>query len=269
MKATNGLYELPNFSERINHSDQAFWMKDLVIVGLILGLSALDAVTLYTVFDRVMYQSQIISVILTLGCAVSLNFIPLVMARFIHYYRYRLNGVKLWMIAAMGAVFLLLFSAAFYLRWETREISFSGVEASMVDTTGQAGSVESTNSDSNEAIAITILLGVMPGITSAINLALGYFNDDPVKRKLQKMKYELSLLYEQKNIMQAARTELDQDWEARLKGLDEERFEAACQTVHMTTNQICALARLELAKKLQDADSISALTEPKLAANET
>ena len=134
MKKKNELYTLPKFAQRRGKADQAFWTKDIVIVLLVLGLSLLDAVTLYTVFDRVMYQAQAISIILTLGCAISLNFIPLVVARFIHYYRYRINGVRLWMLIAMGCVFLVLFSATFYLRWQTRELSFSGAETTMVDT---------------------------------------------------------------------------------------------------------------------------------------
>lgn len=121
MKKKYELYKLPDFAQRMNKADQAFWTKDAVIILLVLGLSLLDAVTLYTVFDQVMYQSQAVSVILTLGCAVSLNFIPLVAARFIHYYRYRINGVRLWMIIAIGCVFLVLFSATFYLRWQTRD----------------------------------------------------------------------------------------------------------------------------------------------------
>lgn len=258
------LYMLPKFARQKSKADQVFWTKDTVIVLLVLGLSLLDAVTLYTVFDRVMYQSQVVSVILTLGCAISLNFIPLVAARFMHYYRYRINGVRLWMLIAMGCVFLVLFSVAFYLRWQTRELSFSGAETTMVDTTGQADGINSTDSDSDEAVAITLLLGILPGVTSAINLALGYFNDDPVKRKLEKLKAELAKLREQQNIMQAARCELEQKWLERLIELDQERCQAACACVQASTEQIKILARLELAKKLGDPDSISALTEPKL-----
>ncbi len=264
MKKKYKLYTLPDFAQRRNKADQAFWTKDAVIVLLVLGLSLLDAVTLYTVFDQVMYQSQVISIILTLGCAVSLNFIPLVAARFIHYYRYRIHGVRLWMMIAIGCVFLILFSATFYLRWQTRELSFSGAETTMVDTTGQVSGIESTDSNSNEAVAITLLLGILPGITSAINMALGYFNDDPVKRKLEKLKVELAKLKEQQDVMQAAKSELEQEWLERLKKLDRERCQAACACVQESTRQIRALARLELAKKLRDPDSISALTEPKL-----
>ena len=134
----------------------------------------------------------------------------------------------------------------------------------MVDTTGQAGGIESTDSDSDEAVAITILLGILPGVTSAINLALGYFNDDPVKRKLEQLKVELAKLQEQQDVMQAARSELEQEWIERLAELDQERCQAACACVQESTEQIKAMARLELAKKLGDPDSISALTEPKL-----
>lgn len=268
MKKNIRLYDLSARVDRLNKADQAFWTKDAVLIFLVLGLSALDAVTLYTVFDRVMYQSQMVSIILTLGCAISLNFIPLVAARFLHYYRYRMNGVRLWMLLAMLAVFLLLFCATFYLRWETRSISFAGVESSMVDTTGQAGGVEATDSGSREAIAITVLLGILPGITSAINLALGYFNDDPVRRKLEKTRYEVCRLQQHLSVMYAARSELDQDWQGRLQQLEEDRLQVAGGVAVHTCSQIKAIARLELAKKLQDPDSISALTEPKLSNGE-
>lgn len=264
-RKTFNLYDLPEYTERISRGDQAFWTKDAVLIFLVLGLSLLDAVTLYNVFDHIMYQSQVVSIILTLGCAISLNFIPLIAARFIHYYRYRMNGVHLWTILSMGVVFLALFAATFYLRWETREFSFSGMESSMVDFTGQASGLESTDAESKEAVAITILLGIMPAITSAINLALGYFNDDPIKKKLDKMKYELDKLKNHRDIMHAARVELEQNWQTQLDALDLERRQCICSSVRETTEQIKALARHELAKKLRDPDSISALTEPKLS----
>lgn len=264
MSKKHDLYDLPAYVSRGNKADQSFWAKDAVIALLIIGLSSLDAITLYTVFDRVMYQSQAISIILTLGCAITLNFLPLIAARFIHYYRYQMNGVHIWTLIAIGFVFLILFCSTFYLRWETREISFSGVEASMVDVTGQASSLESTDSESNEAIAITILLGILPGITSAINLALVFFNDDPVKRKLEKLKFETARLRNQQTIMNAARQELDQNWLERLSALDEDHFQTVCEEIRQTTAAIKVRARFMLAEKLMDPDSISILTEPKL-----
>jgi hypothetical protein len=78
-----------------------------------------------------------------------------------------------------------LFAATFGLRWTTRNLTFAGAEGTMSDTTGQSGAISSTDEDSEEAIAMTVLLGIMPCVTSIINLALGYLTDDPVKRKLK------------------------------------------------------------------------------------
>ena len=257
-------WDIPKSIAKLNAADQAWWTKDIILISLVILLSSLDAITLYTVFEAVMYESQIVCLVLTIGCAISLNFIPLVLARFIHYYRYRMNGIKLWMLIALCAVFLLLFFSSFYLRWETRALSFSGMESSMVDITGQSGSVSSVNANGSEAIAVTILLGILPGVTSAINLALGYINDDPVRRKIDKLKQYHYELQTQRDNMMAACLELDQDWEARLNVLDQEGASGANQHILATGEQIKALARLALAMKLGDAPSVNYITEAKL-----
>lgn len=261
MKRGKKLHRLPAFTAKTTKADQAWWMQDQILILLVVGLSMLDAVTLYTVFDRVMYQSQLISVILTLGVATALNFIPLVAARFTHLYRYRLNGIRLWMLLVLLTAFLALFTASFYLRWETRALSFSGMESTMVDSTGQAAGITSTDSDSQEAVAITVLLGILPGITSVINFFLGYLNDDPVRRRIDRLQIQVSQMEEHLYFLMAAREELDEDWNKRLNELDEARFQSASNVVTLTGEQIKAVARLELAKKLADPDSISALTE--------
>ena len=59
----------------------------------------------------------------------------------------------------------------------------------------------------------------------------------------------------------AAREELDEDWNRRMDELDVARLQSASDVVTLTGEQIKAVARLELAKKLADPDSISALTQ--------
>ena len=253
----NALYTLPATIKQREKADQAFWMKDAVIIALVLGLSALDAITLYTVFDTVMYQSQVVCMVLTVGCALALNFIPLIIGRFIHLYRYHLQGIRMWMIVALVFVFLILFATSFYLRWETRHISFAGLESTMTDTTGQAQGISGTESTSKEAAAITILLGILPGVTSAINLALGYLTSDPIKKKISKLKTQKAALLEQLDIMKAAEKELDIDWTDQLTTLDHQRYEAACEQVKAGSGEIRAYARQELAKKLGDPESMS------------
>lgn len=258
------LYTLPSFVKKEQKADQAFWSKDVIIAALVVCLSLLDACTLYSIFDRLLYQSAMLSWVLTIGTAVALNFIPLVLARLFHNYRYHMNGVKLWMVISLVIVFFLLFTATFNLRWQTRDLQFSGAESIMIDTTGNNGGATATDSDSPEGIALTILLGIMPGITSAINLALGFINDDPVKRKYERLQVLLTDIKAHRAVLAAAREELDKDWDSILTAHDNLGLSAAQAQVHEGTNKAKALARFELAKLLGDPDSISSLTEPHL-----
>lgn len=180
------LYRMPKDIGRINHAGEPVWGKSGVIIFLVVGLSMLDAVTLYSVFDKLFYQSPAISMVLTFGCALCLNFVPLLLGRYIHLYRYRMKGVRLWMLLAWLGVFLLLFAATFNLRWQTRSMGFDNSSAALVDITGQNETVKEENAGNDkEAVAATLLLGLLPGITSCVNLGLGYLSDDPVKREIE------------------------------------------------------------------------------------
>ena len=115
------LYTLSKRIRKINRADQELWMRGFIIYPLIIGLSCMDGVTLYEVFFKMTESAEKEALyLLTVGIAVVLNFIPLVVGRYIHYHRYGMNGVKLWMIVGLIIVFFLLFFATFYLRWETR-----------------------------------------------------------------------------------------------------------------------------------------------------
>ena len=112
------LYTLSKRIRKINRADQELWMRGVIIYPLIIGLSCMDGVTLYEVFFKMTESAEKEALyLLTVGIAVVLNFIPLVVGRYIHYHRYGMNGVKLWMIVGLVIVFLLLFFATFYLVW--------------------------------------------------------------------------------------------------------------------------------------------------------
>lgn len=265
MKRTGyNLYTLPLETKKIQAAGNAWWMCDAVIVILVILLSTLDAVTLYTVFDTVLTEAQSICVIVTAGCAVSLNFIPLVTSRLIHDYRYCMNGVRLWMIIGMAFIFLLLFAATFYLRWSTRQLAFAGLGESMVETTGQTVGFEDINANTEEAVSITLLLGVMPLITSAINLALGFLNDDPLRRKISALRIHIASMKQGLAIMDAAEKELDQDWLHILCNDDEKRYNSAVEAVFQGGQLISTKARLLLAEKLRTPEAITQLTEPEV-----
>ncbi len=255
------LYARPRDVAVLSTADQNWWLTDGAIAALVLLLSSLDAVTLFSVFDAVCYNSQAIGIVLTIGCAITLNFLPLVEGRLYQCYRYKLNGAKRWMLIVIAVVFVILFASTFGLRWTTRNLAFSGAEGTMADTTGQSAAVTSTDANSGEAVAMTILLGIMPCVTSIINLALGYLTDDPVKRKIRKLTVGKAKLEQRLAILKAAEHELDQDWDAILRSDDEADLMAVLNANDAVAENKKGLARYLLAQKLKGPDDISLCLE--------
>lgn len=243
----NNLYSLPKHVKKIENAGKMVWTRLPVLIALVLGFSTLDGVTLYTIFWNVSFDSTLTVWALTIGFALTLNFIPLILAYDIHCYRYRAKGIKLWEIIALVCVFSLLFGFTFYLRMESRQYvisAYTGIDP-----------------DSRTAMAYTMLLGISPLVTSAINLALGYISSDPIKRELSDLKEQRALMTEQLHVMYAAKLELEQNWEESLAALEDQRLAAACDEIARDSEQARALARLLLAQKLGDAASISELTD--------
>lgn len=257
------LYRLRPFQQGICNADNAWWMNDAVLYLLVLGLSAIDAVTLYTVFDAVLFEGRAIVLILTLGSAVALNFLPLLLARYVHEYRYRRSGVRPWMMGLILAVFVILFAATFYLRWSARALSFAGAEGTVSNAGGftEMGGISGTDANDESAVAITLLLGTLPFITSAIAFLLGYLIDDPVKRAIAGLKLLRAEVLQHQAVLLAAVDELERDWFAELEQLDNDRFGAAASLLHQSTALQKARARFLLAEKLGDPESINYLTD--------
>ena len=79
------LYTLSKRIRKINRADQELWMRGFIIYPLIIGLSCMDGVTLYEVFFKMTESAEKEALyLLTVGIAVVLNFIPLVVGRYIH-----------------------------------------------------------------------------------------------------------------------------------------------------------------------------------------
>lgn len=250
------LYTLSKRIRKINRAEQELWMRGFVIYPLIIGLSCIDGVTLYEVFFKMTESAEKEAVyLLTVGVAIILNFIPLVVGRYIHYHRYGMNGVKLWMIVGLIIVFFLLFFTTFYLRWETR-----GMDGSTSILLEESSTLEAETKLEAET-AFTLVMGVIPLVTSALNLALGYVISDPIRRRLDTLRYQSALLKEQVNRLYAAEYELNRNLETDLSETENERLKAAKGTVQANSNRIKKRARLALAEKLGDAESISELTD--------
>lgn len=243
------LYKAPSFTKRRFNIAGNWWSKEPVLIVLIISFTLLDASTLYEIFQEVCCQSPFVSLILTFGAALALNFLPLLLVRL-----YKEHS-PVWMIIVILVIFCLLFSALFYLRWQTAADVFAAGSGGM-----STMSTEVSASQNDSQPAVSLLLGILPLITSVINATLSYFQD-PTKNELKQLEVQRSKAKQHLDVVKAAICELDADWETRLKDYDKEQYSQAVNSIKATTAMIKTYARVELAKKLKTPEAISTLLE--------
>lgn len=250
-----------SYFRQIDNAGDARWMRSVCAVILFLILTSMDAATLYSVFALVLSESPILTAILTCGCSVSLNLIPVLIARGLHLLRYGMNGVKAVHLWALTATFVLLFSATFAVRWTTRDLMFAEDESMISINTTAADQEAGSTSDTPQAVSTTILLGVSPLITSVINLAVGYLTDDPVRLRYKKLRQINAKLHSEITQAKAAQKELQDRDVAALQQFDDNLLALSKASCSAVTDRTKGLARFLLARKLGDPESISRLSD--------
>ena len=117
-----------------------------------------------------------------------------------------------------------------------------------------------TEANPEAETAFTLVMGIISG-DFRCESGTGYVISDPIKRRLDTLRYQSALLKEQVNRLYAAECELNRNWENALPETETERLKAAKGTIQADSDRIKKWARLALAKKLGDAESISELTD--------
>ena len=179
----------PSFYEgekELQASDKPWWQRWVAIILFVLGLSGLDAATLYSVIGSAMAENQYIGKFMVGGLALALNFITLIAGYLIRERYYERSRVPVWALVILSATFLLLFSATFYLHWETGE-------------------------ESGESTALTLLLGALPFVTSVTSVYLGFISEDPIRRRINKLRLRRIELQEMLSDLEAAKCEMERE----------------------------------------------------------
>lgn len=243
--------------------DKTWWEYPAVLIVLVIGLSLVDAATLWSVFDKIMLESQIIGMFLTFGVALSLNFIPLIAGKLIKLYFYRESKIKPWHIVVLGAVFFLLYAATFWLRWVTRFVSLdNGLDSGLVSTIGGATSDAAAAQDSAIQAGTTILLGIVPFVTSVINLYLGFISGDYKLKKINHLRIRMIELRENLAELDAAEIELRHPGKREeLERLESDKFNAYKDELAAERDQLKVMARVLLYKRLNTPGQITTVID--------
>lgn len=252
------------FEKKLQKAELNWWQHPWVIICITLLLSAMDAATLFSLFDAVMTENAFVGRLLTAGFALTLNFIPLIAGYLLREKYYERSRVSPLALPALAGIFLLLWGCTVWLRFSCKELSFSGGPVLVNQAAAIVGNSEAMSSASTTDAAIqnslTLLLSISPFVTSVINLFLGFLSYDPVKSRINLLKIRRQDLVEQRQELMAWQAELDIDRIEELRTENERLYKNASDGVAATAEKMKAWARFRLAEALGDPESISYLS---------
>lgn len=246
---------------RAQRSGNALWFRQAVVLAMVVILFLMDWINQFSAFDAVLTESQWIGMMLSLCLALIFNVIPLILGKFIKDYQYHRGSHSRKPMLFLVATFFLVFAVSVTFRWNTRELSFAAVSSVATNSSVAGASRESTSTgDEPGAICLTILLAILPLITSIVSTFLGYVSSDPILDKLNFYKRRMYELYEAKKDSCAAIEELKE----RMGQIEQYEYESYCNAraqVLAKVHYLESLAMKRLEEEIGNPDAVNYLSE--------
>ena len=255
-------YKLRKEAEIVNQaSDDAWWSKPKIVVIMTIVFTCMDGLVIYSIMNRAMTESFILGIITSLGIALILNAIPLVIARFIHHAIYKTKRFALTMAIISTVAFVLLFAGTVHLRFQYSDMYGKiNLSAQLENTVASDGiSSYEYEVDADKSNATVILLSISPLITSIVNFMLAFINDDPIRKKLNGKRLRKLELEEAIGDLEASVATLENDVKRALD-MDEQAMLAAKAEIEAHCDMLRALARTLLAEHIKTASGISKIS---------
>lgn len=243
------------------------WANGKVCLLIVAILSLMDMSVLVTIFDKCFTQSAWMVVVMSLGVAVTLNVLPMIIARLVHASIEKTSKEAKYIMGILIAGFILLYAGTVYLRFGYKD---------MYGQENQSEELVNTASDDYEAVeeakpvnnekanCVVILLSICPLITSLLGFAISYISDDEMKAKLEANEIALA---EREHAIIECETAIAQMESFMEYGKDNEieadykSMIAAKEEVVARCELLKALARYYLAEYLADPQATSMICQ--------
>lgn len=248
-------------------SPDGWWQRQAVTIALVVLLSLVDAGSLYSLFDRWLTESPLLLGLVTGGVALCLNFIPLLLAHYIAYHHYHIEQVPRWKFALIILAFFVVFGATVFLRFTTPTVNAATDTGGFTSlNVGDETLFDASPLNAQSELAFTLLLSVVPFVTSVINLFLGLVNSNPIKAAIVRLSKVKNMLHSNMDEYEAALEEAmalesyEQDlldYERALFEGEQEDIDAWQQTLK---DQVRVRLAIALPPMLKTPSAISELT---------
>ena len=245
--------------KEIQNSDVSFWSHSLVIIVATVGFALLDAIVLYNLFDKVLDQSSYLGILMSFGIAILLNAIALPTSRYIHQAIYGLKRAKVLAILCIGA-FMLLYLGTCGLRIANADMYEQSVTMPSLqnDLSSTEESVELDGKMKFKANVTAAFMCIEPLCTTAFIFLLSFFNDDELRKRIEKEEIRKIEMEEAIADLKASISSMEAN-EVMLLEEDECARESAVQELRARANKLKSISRKLLAEHLQSAAASSEL----------
>lgn len=247
-----------------------WWATSKANLILVPIFSAMDGMVLFSIFDACLTQSEVMGVVMSLGIAVVLNVLPLIMAKFANQAIYKIKKQAVTMLIITSISFFVLFAGTVMLRFAYSDMYESEDYSLQLENTvsnEELENVEDDETSSNKSVAVVILLSLSPLVTSVIGFCIVFVSDDEVRKQYEYCERRAVEIDEAISDMEAAIETMEQDVERDL-ALDEQAMIIAIEEIIARGDVLKALARYYLAMYLGTPEAISRLACDMLVYNE-
>ncbi len=250
------------YIRKMDRASRPLWQNQGVCLFVTVLLAVMDGINLFSVYDTILYESQAMLWAMTATTAFCLEFFPMLLAVLLRQMEQKCGDERkkcLYFAVAVCIGFFLVFATTAVLRWVSKDVTFAGETTVITGEAGQASLAADTSSPA--ASALTVLLMVLPLITSIAAGTLSYLSFSPVEKQDYLKKLREVEIAEQSARIQVAQWELT---EAKPDDtMENTLFSAAEEYIDTLELESKARADFVLAEYLRTPQALSAASNRK------
>lgn len=225
-----------------------------ILIILMLG----DIATIFPLMDSLFYQSQILSLAITIIAGFVLEGVPYAAAHFL--LKKKKEKKEVIFLAALGIAFLLVFTLLFNFRMNSQDIQYQATGTELNLSGEVADETEQVFIPTKGQSSMTLLLSILPLCTSVLAFVISCaYNPEELKKEHD----ELAMIQMKELLanMQASENEIKQEQERDLTAYDETLYQSRLADLDKFAKMEKLEVRRKMAMKLGTADAVSKLLE--------
>lgn len=246
------------YDNEIREQKEGGFIDSKLLAILVIAFIISDFFSLFSVIDAVFYQSIILSVLVTATTAILLEVLPVLGAKFLMMPARKSKDN--YMLIALGVGFLILVAAISYLRFNSQEIMFSSSDSQLIINGVNNVNDTYTYTASDSEQAMTVLMALLPVLTSMAAFFLTLMDPQSVKLK-NLMKRNKIMLKDELVELMTQEDEIKHELEIDLFDRDEQLYNNVLKEIdHYGELMKCRVREL-CAEFLGTAQAVSDLLE--------